>query len=143
MSQNQQYENPYPAQQGAGWAEPGYATDQVEPDPTVLVVAWVCAVLTSGYMLPWAIAVTRKRPDHVSIALVNVLLGWTVVGWIVALVMAMRAHRVFAAPRTVQDGYPGSTGYGTPNPAPGWYASPTEDGHRYWDGTAWTGHRAH
>jgi hypothetical protein len=41
-------------------------------------------------MLPWAIAVTRSTGNARSIALLNASLGWTVVGWIVALVMACR-----------------------------------------------------
>jgi hypothetical protein len=55
-----------------------------------LVIAWIVATLTAGYLLPWAIAVTRNKPNSSSIALVNALLGWTVAGWIVALVMACR-----------------------------------------------------
>ena len=39
-------------------------------------------------MLPWAIAATRNKSNTLAIALVNVLLGWTLVGWIVALVMS-------------------------------------------------------
>ena len=58
--------------------------------------AWVLTVLTGGYLLPWAIAATRGRSNSGSIALVNLLLGWTVVGWVVALVMACTKHRVVA-----------------------------------------------
>jgi hypothetical protein len=56
------------------------------------VVAVVAALLTAGYMLPWAIAAVRDVP-HWSVFWVNLLLGWTIVGWIVALVMALRAQR--------------------------------------------------
>lgn len=55
-----------------------------------LVIAWIVAALTAGYMLPWAVAVTRNKPSSSSIALVNALFGWTIAGWIVALVMACR-----------------------------------------------------
>jgi Superinfection immunity protein/Protein of unknown function (DUF2510) len=58
--------------------------------------AWVLTVLTGGYLLPWAIAATRGKSNSGTIALVNLLLGWTVVGWIVALVMACTKHRVVA-----------------------------------------------
>ena len=58
--------------------------------------AWGLTVLTGGYLLPWAIAATRGKSNSGSIALVNLLLGWTVVGWIVALVMACTKHRVVA-----------------------------------------------
>ena len=56
------------------------------------VVAIIVAVLTAGYMLPWAIAVVRDV-RHWSVFWVNLLLGWTIVGWIIALVMALRAQR--------------------------------------------------
>jgi hypothetical protein len=57
------------------------------------VVAVVAAILTGGYLLPWAIAAVRDVP-HWSVFWVNLLLGWTVVGWIVALVMSLRAQRL-------------------------------------------------
>jgi ABC-type sugar transport system permease subunit len=57
------------------------------------VVAIVAAVLTAGYLLPWAIAVVRDV-RHWSVFWVNLLLGWTIVGWIIALVMSLRAQRL-------------------------------------------------
>ena len=56
------------------------------------VVAVVVALLSAGYMLPRAIAAVRDVP-HWSVFWVNLLLGWTIVGWIVALVMSPRAQR--------------------------------------------------
>src|SRR5689334_12992274 len=53
-----------------------------------VVIAWSCAVLSLGYLLPWAIAATRAKSNSLAIALVNFLLGWTAIGWIVALVMS-------------------------------------------------------
>lgn len=68
----------------------------VEPESpswtTTKVVAVIVAILTAGYMLPWAIAAVRDVP-HWSVFWVNLLLGWTIVGWIVALVMSLRAQR--------------------------------------------------
>jgi hypothetical protein len=57
------------------------------------IVAIVVAILTAGYMLPWAIAAVRDVP-HWGVFWVNLLLGWTIVGWIVALVMSLRSQRV-------------------------------------------------
>ena len=57
------------------------------------VVAVIVAIVTVGYMLPWAIAAVRDVP-HWSTFWVNLLLGWTLVGWIIALVMSLRAQRV-------------------------------------------------
>lgn len=56
------------------------------------VIAIIVAVLSAGYMLPWAMAAVRDVP-HWSVCWVNLLLGWTIVGWIVALVMSLRAQR--------------------------------------------------
>jgi len=58
----------------------------------VKVIAVIVAIITAGYMLPWAIAAVRDVP-HWSVFWVNLLLGWTIIGWIVALVMSLRAQR--------------------------------------------------
>lgn len=42
------------------------------------------------YMIPAIEADARKRDDAFAITLVNVLLGWTVIGWIAALMWARR-----------------------------------------------------
>lgn len=57
------------------------------------IVAIAVAILSGGYMLPWAIAAVRDVP-HGGVFWVNLLLGWTIVGWIVALVMSLRRQRV-------------------------------------------------
>jgi hypothetical protein len=53
-----------------------------------VVIAWIFALVSFLYFLPWAIAATRGRPNTGGVFLVNLLIGWTVVGWVVALVMA-------------------------------------------------------
>lgn len=68
-------------------------TDQ-QGRPVSAVLAIVVAVLTGGYMLPWAIAALRGNANTWRVFWVNLLLGWTVIGWIVALVMSIREHRV-------------------------------------------------
>jgi len=45
------------------------------------------------YLLPTIIAGLRRSTMTVWVALVDLLLGWTVVGWIVALVMAIASPR--------------------------------------------------
>jgi hypothetical protein len=42
------------------------------------------------YFLPSIIALARSKRDIASILLLNILLGWTVIGWIVALVWAVK-----------------------------------------------------
>jgi cell shape-determining protein MreD len=69
---------------------------QIEPAnrswTTTKVVSVIVAILTAGYMLPWAIACVRDVP-HWSVFWINLLLGFTIVGWIVALVLALRRQR--------------------------------------------------
>lgn len=57
-----------------------------------LVVAWVVALFTVFYMLPWAVTATRNKSNTRAIALINVFLGWSLIGWVVALVMACSAE---------------------------------------------------
>lgn len=57
------------------------------------VVAVVVTILTVGYMLPWAIAAVRDV-KHWGVFWLNLLLGWTIVGWIIALVLSLRAQRL-------------------------------------------------
>ena len=64
---------------------------------TTKIVAIVVAVLTGGYMAPWAIAAVRDV-RHWSVFWVNLLLGWTIVGWIIALVMSLRSQRLVIEP---------------------------------------------
>lgn len=64
------------------------------PVPVTTVVAWVVAVFSYFYMVPWAVAATRGKSNHWTVFWVNLLLGWTVVGWVLALVMAFSSHRI-------------------------------------------------
>ena len=40
-------------------------------------------------MLPWAIAVTRGKANAGAIGILNFFVGWTLIGWVLALVWAM------------------------------------------------------
>jgi hypothetical protein len=53
-----------------------------------ITVAWLGAIMTLGYLLPWAIGASRNRPNCLAIAMINVFLGWTGLGWFAALVLA-------------------------------------------------------
>ena len=61
------------------------------------VVAVIVAIITVGYMLPWAIAAVRDEP-HWAVFWVNLLLGWTLIGWVVALIMSLRRQRLVITP---------------------------------------------
>jgi hypothetical protein len=84
-----------------------------------LVIAWLAAVLSVGYLLPWAIGATRNRTNCVATALVNFFLGWTLIGWVIALVMACGSEprqpvvvQAFPQPYVPGPEPYGATGYG-------------------------------
>jgi hypothetical protein len=42
------------------------------------------------YFLPAIIAFARSKRDAVSILVLNLFLGWTMIGWVIALVWALK-----------------------------------------------------
>jgi hypothetical protein len=42
------------------------------------------------YLLPAIMAFGRSKRDAVSILVLNLLLGWTMIGWVIALVWALK-----------------------------------------------------
>ncbi|MDB5735576.1 MAG: hypothetical protein JWP16_26 [Alphaproteobacteria bacterium] len=49
-------------------------------------------VLFLMYWLPTIVAIVRRTPSALGVAMLNFFLGWTVIGWIVALVIALAAY---------------------------------------------------
>jgi len=47
-------------------------------------------VLFAIYVLPSVVAACRQVPNVGSIIVINLLLGWTLIGWVVAMAMAAR-----------------------------------------------------
>jgi hypothetical protein len=43
------------------------------------------------YWLPTIVAIVRRTPSALGVAAINFFLGWTVIGWIIALLMALAA----------------------------------------------------
>jgi hypothetical protein len=58
-----------------------------------LLLAIIASALLAGYLLPSIIAIARKAPSAGSAVVINVLLGWTLIGWAVALAVAFRSRR--------------------------------------------------
>jgi hypothetical protein len=54
------------------------------------ILAIIIALVSGFYLLPTAVAIWQNHPQTMPIFLVNLLLGWTVVGWIIALVWSLR-----------------------------------------------------
>jgi hypothetical protein len=70
-----------------------YAVPTDRSSTLVKVIAVLVAIASGGYMLPWAIAAVRDV-KHWNVFWINLLLGWTIIGWIWALVMSLRAQRL-------------------------------------------------
>jgi hypothetical protein len=126
-------------------------TDRRDPNAIVVLIAIVSAVITLGYLLPWAVAAARGRSNQAAIGVLNFLLGWSVIGWIAALVMACQAHQpiggngsttVVVAQQFPSVQFSGAVPQPRVAPGPGWYPAPDGSGQQYWDGQAWTVHRA-
>lgn len=62
--------------------------------PISVTISIILTVCTFGYVLPWMVAALRGKSNAWAIFWLNLLLGWTVVGWISALVLACAAHQV-------------------------------------------------
>lgn len=54
---------------------------------------YILALIAALYLLPTFVAYHRKVPSAASIAVINVFLGWTLIGWVVSLAMAVRTVR--------------------------------------------------
>lgn len=50
-------------------------------------------ILLTLYFVPSLVAVSRKHHNEGAIFLLNLLLGWTFIGWVVALVWAATSVR--------------------------------------------------
>ena len=58
------------------------------------IMLLVCAVFI--YLLPAIVAFSKGHRNAMAILMLNLLLGWTFLGWVVALVWAMTRDKVAA-----------------------------------------------
>jgi Superinfection immunity protein len=49
------------------------------------------------YFLPSIVAAARSKRDLASIFVLNLLLGWTAIGWVIALIWALKVDTLLAA----------------------------------------------
>lgn len=55
------------------------------------------------YVMPSTTAFARGHHNTMAIAVLNILLGWTFIGWVVAMVWASTAIKASAAPLNQND----------------------------------------
>lgn len=51
---------------------------------------WLVAASLCVYLIPTFVAYQRDVRNKASVAVINVFLGWSLIGWVVALAMAAR-----------------------------------------------------
>ncbi|MBU3606743.1 superinfection immunity protein [Polynucleobacter sp. MWH-Creno-3A4] len=59
-----------------------------------LLFAILISVLSLFYFLPFAIAFNKKRANTGAIFALNLFLGWSLIGWVLALVWALKEEQV-------------------------------------------------
>lgn len=57
----------------------------------------VPSLLVALYLLPWIIAAWREHHNQNAIGMLNLLLGWTLLGWVAALVWSVTAAQRVSA----------------------------------------------
>jgi hypothetical protein len=82
-----------------------------------VIALWLAG--SAAYFAPTITAVVRKSRDLGVVAVINMFLGWTLVGWVVALAFAMRDN-----PTRNQQPWPQPYPYGQPPQQYGWPAQP-------------------
>lgn len=59
-----------------------------------IIVSVMSLVLALGvYFLPYISARINKHKNYSAIAVLNLFLGWTIIGWVIALVWAQTSNR--------------------------------------------------
>jgi uncharacterized membrane protein len=51
------------------------------------IVMWI--FMAAIYFMPTIIAIARRRSNLVLVLMINAFLGWTLVGWVIALILAL------------------------------------------------------
>ena len=129
---------PYAPYQPVPAPQPYAVSSTVSQQSNVeIIVAWVFTALTLLYMLPWAVAATRRSTNSILIAVATFFLAWTGIGWLVLLVLSFLGPTTNTVRTTTYLAPP------MPPMVPGTWAHCAGDPpnvQRWWDGRAWTGH---
>jgi hypothetical protein len=76
---------------------PGFLGESVRSLP-LLDLFMLFGSITIAYFLPFIVAALRGRPNCWTVLLINLLLGWSGIGWLMALFAALRSTRREARP---------------------------------------------
>ena len=72
---------------------------RTDDGPTVIVLVLI-VIFACVYFMPCYVAWTRRHPNTAAITALNILLGWTILGWVAALVWALTGQSVTVNQRT-------------------------------------------
>lgn len=56
---------------------------------TIIAIVLICSI----YLTPTGIAMIRGRQNSLAIFALNLFLGWSIIGWVVALVWALKSDK--------------------------------------------------
>lgn len=85
--------------------------------------AFLILLGVAAYFLPTICALVRKVPNRGSVIIINIFLGWTFIGWVVALAMAFRSQNP-SVNVNIQNQQPA----GYPQPQAGYQQPPQQPG---------------
>lgn len=57
-------------------------------------LAVLLSVISIGYFVPTTVAIIKNKTNTSAILILNLFLGWTLIGWVVALVWATTQDRI-------------------------------------------------
>jgi hypothetical protein len=57
---------------------------------SIYVISIVTVVAIAAYLLPILVAWLRHSPDLGVVIVIDLCLGWTLIGWLIALTLALR-----------------------------------------------------
>jgi hypothetical protein len=97
---------------------------------TTFVLGCIASALIGLYLLPVLLAWARHVPDIGSIAVINILFGWTLAGWVIALALALRSGVKLNPTIQLVQYLPSSSS----PPAADWAGGPAQPGR--WPGAA-------
>lgn len=58
----------------------------------ILRIGFGVLFIATLYLLPTGVAMLRRTRNVGSVAVLNTLLGWTLIGYVVALALSVRSH---------------------------------------------------